>query len=195
MKFHGVTVKFVALFAVPPGVVAEIGPVVAPVGTVAVTCVLEFTVNVVAATPPKSTFVVWISPVPVTVTTVPILPLDGEKLLMVGVTLKLLELVAEPPAVVTVTFPVLAPLGTVAVTLLSEMTVTVVAFTPPKVTFVVCVRPVPLMVMTVPIGPLVGTMLLIAGVTLNCWMLFRLPLGRTTVIVPALAPLGTVAVR
>jgi hypothetical protein len=46
------------------------------------------------------------------VTIVPTVPLGGEKLLMVGVTLKLLELVADPPAVVTAIFPVFAPLGT-----------------------------------------------------------------------------------
>jgi len=107
---------------------------------------------------------------------------------------KVPELVADPPAVVTVIFPVLAPLGTVAVTLLSAMTVNVAAFTP-KVTFVVCVRPVPLMVTMVPTLPLDGEKLLIVGVTLNCWRLFRLPLGRTTVTVPVLAPLGTVTVR
>jgi hypothetical protein len=70
-------VKVPELVAVPPGVVIAIFPVTAPVGTVAVTCVSEFTVKVVAATPPKVTFVVWISPVPVTVTTVPTLPYSG----------------------------------------------------------------------------------------------------------------------
>ncbi len=109
--------------------------------------------------------------------------------------MKVPELVAEPPAVVTVIFPVLAPVGTVAVTLLSEMMGKVVAFTPPKVTIVVCVRPVPLMVTMVPTLPLDGEKLLIVGVTLNFWRLFRLPLGRTTVTVPVLAPLGTLAVR
>jgi hypothetical protein len=51
-------VKLVALVAVPPGVVMTIFPVFAPAGTVAVTCVSEFTVKVVAFTPPKVTFVV-----------------------------------------------------------------------------------------------------------------------------------------
>jgi hypothetical protein len=176
-------------------VVTAIFPVIAPVGTVAVTWISELTVKVVAATPPKVTPVVWVNPVPVMVTMVPTWPEDGEKLPMVGVTLNVLELVADPPDVVTVIFPVLAPLGTVALTLLSELTVKVVALTPPKVTFVVCVRPVPLIVTTVPIGPLVGEMLLIVGVTLNCRMLFRLPLGRVTVTVPVLAPVGTIAVK
>jgi hypothetical protein len=48
----------VALVAVPPEVVMTIFPVIAPVGTVTVTLVSEFTVNVVAATPPKVTFAV-----------------------------------------------------------------------------------------------------------------------------------------
>ena len=58
LKAHGVTVKFVLLVAVPPGVVIAILPVLAPVGTVAVTWMSEFAVNVVAATPPKVTAVV-----------------------------------------------------------------------------------------------------------------------------------------
>jgi len=57
LKDHGVTVKLAALVAVPPAVAIVIFPVTAPVGTVAVTCVSEFTVNVVAFTPPKLTLV------------------------------------------------------------------------------------------------------------------------------------------
>ena len=55
---HYVTVKATELVAVPPGVVIAILPVFAPVGTVAVTCVSEFMVKLVAATPPNVTFVV-----------------------------------------------------------------------------------------------------------------------------------------
>ena len=50
-----VTTKFVALSAVPPGVVIPIFPVFAPTGTVAVTCVSELTVKAVAFTPPNVT--------------------------------------------------------------------------------------------------------------------------------------------
>ena len=46
-----VTVKFVALVAVPPGAETLIFPVVAPEGTVAVIWMLELTVKVVAAVP------------------------------------------------------------------------------------------------------------------------------------------------
>ena len=48
------------LMAVPPGVVIVMCPVFAPVGTVAVTCMSEFTVKLVAFTPPNVTFVVWV---------------------------------------------------------------------------------------------------------------------------------------
>jgi hypothetical protein len=58
LKDHGVTVKLAALVAVPPAVAIVIFPVTAPVGTVAVTCVSEFTVNAVALTPPKMTLAV-----------------------------------------------------------------------------------------------------------------------------------------
>ena len=53
-----VTVNAVELVDVPPVVVMPIFPVVAPVGTLVVTCVSEFTVKLVAATPPNVTAVV-----------------------------------------------------------------------------------------------------------------------------------------
>jgi hypothetical protein len=53
----------VVLVAVPPGVMTLIGPVVAPVGTVALIRVGEFTVKVVAATLLNVTEVV-VKPVP-----------------------------------------------------------------------------------------------------------------------------------
>ena len=55
--------------------------------------------------------------VPLIVIEVPTPPLVGLKLVIVGAgtTTKLLALVAVPPAVVTVTGPLLAPAGTVAV--------------------------------------------------------------------------------
>ena len=60
------------------------------------------------------------------------------------VTVKLPELLATPPGVVIAILPLTAPVGTVAVICVSELTVKVVAATPPNVTFDVCVRPVPL---------------------------------------------------
>src|SRR5439155_13323170 len=114
-----VTVKLLALVAVPPGVLTWIGPLVAPLGTVAVIWVLVFTVKL-AAVPLKRTAVAPVKLVPVMVTEVPTGPLVGLKELMLGgaggvVTVKLLALVAVPPGVLTWIGPLVAPLGTVAV--------------------------------------------------------------------------------
>ena len=80
-------------------------PVFAPVGTSAVTCVSEFTVKVVAFTPPNFTAVVCVNPVPVITTGVPTGPLAGVKLVMVGSTLNVCALVSVVAPVVTVTAP------------------------------------------------------------------------------------------
>jgi hypothetical protein len=108
---------------------------------------------------------------------------------------KTAELVAVPPGVVIAIFPVFAPVGTFAVTFVSEFTANVVAFTPPKVTFVVWVRLTPVIVTGVPTGPLKGVKLLIDGTTRKFILLFRLPLGIATVTMPVFAPAGIVAVR
>ena len=86
-------------------------------GLVAVICVEELTVKVVADTPPNVTEVAPVRFVPVMTTLVPTGPLVGLKLVIVGepTTVKLLALVAVPPGVVTAIGPVVAPLGTVAV--------------------------------------------------------------------------------
>jgi hypothetical protein len=62
-----VTVNDAGLAAVPDGVVREIGPVVAPAGTVAVIWLSEFTVNVAAA-PLNVTEVAPVKPLPLMVT-------------------------------------------------------------------------------------------------------------------------------
>ena len=79
--------------------------------------------------------------------------------------MKLFVLVALPPLVVTLILPVTAPVGTAAVICESEFTVNVAA-TLSKVTLVACVRPVPVIVTSVPTGPLGGAKLLTVGVTL-----------------------------
>jgi hypothetical protein len=113
---HFVTVKLAALVAVPPGVVTEIGPVFAPLGTVAVSAVVETMVNL-ALEPLNLTAVVPPRFVPVIVTDDPALPLGGEKSVIAGagITVKLVTLVAMPPGAVTAIGPVVAPKGTVAV--------------------------------------------------------------------------------
>src|SRR6266511_1225770 len=159
----GPTVKLVALVAAPPGVVTLIGPVVAPVGTVAVIRVGEFTVKVVAATLLNVTEVmvkpVPLKFVPLIVTLVPTGPRVGVNEVIVGagtaVTVKFVALVAVPPSVVTAIFPVVAPVGTVAVILTLELMMKA-ALTPLNVTEVAPVKFVPLMVTVVPTGPDAG---------------------------------------
>ena len=74
------TVKLVALFAGPPPVVVTCsGPVVAPVGTVAVICVAELTTYVVAAVVLNITDVVHPKFVPVMTTLAPTAPLVGRE--------------------------------------------------------------------------------------------------------------------
>jgi hypothetical protein len=163
------TVKFVALVAVPPGVVTEILPVVAPVGTVAVICVAEFTVNVVAVVVLNFTEVV-VKPVPlkfvpVILTDVPTGPKAGVNEVIVGVptTTKSVALVAVPMVFVTLILPVVAPVGTVAVIDVAEFTVTEVAVVVLNLTAVVPQNLVPVMVTLVPMGPAVGVNEVIVG--------------------------------
>ena len=114
----GAGVKLLALVAVPPGVVTEMVPVVAPVGTATVIWEIAFTVKLPALVPLNLTAVTPVKLVPVRITEVPTAPLLGLKLVIVGattVTVKLVLLVTVPPGVVTAIGPVVAPLGTRAV--------------------------------------------------------------------------------
>src|SRR2546428_13120435 len=110
------TVRVLALEAVPPEVVTLIGPVVAPLGTVAEIEVAEFTVKL-ALVPLNRTAVAPVKFVPLIVTVVPTGPLVGVKLVIVGalaVTVNLLALVAVPAEVVALTCPAVPPIATVA---------------------------------------------------------------------------------
>jgi hypothetical protein len=78
-----VTVKLATEEAVPFVVVTETLPVVAPFGTVAAICVALLTVNV-AAIPLKATALAPVRLVPAIVTLLPLGPLAGEKLEIVG---------------------------------------------------------------------------------------------------------------
>jgi hypothetical protein len=112
---YGVTVKLVGLHEGAPVVVILILPVTAPVGTVAVICVSEFTLKLVAVTPPNFTLLVCVRLRPVITTGVPPGPLVGLKLVIYGLTRNFLLLLSVPLGVVTVIKPLVAPLGTVAV--------------------------------------------------------------------------------
>ncbi len=106
------------------------------------------------------------------------------------------ELVAVPPDVVTAIVPVTAPVGTVAVTLVDETTLNVVAVVPSNLTAVAPVKFVPVIVTDVPTGPEVGENDVIVGaaaVTVNVPELVADPPGVVTVILPVVAPVGTMA--
>jgi hypothetical protein len=188
------TVKLVELVAVPPGVVTLIFPVVVPVGTV-VAIDVAVTVPRVAAVPLNFTLVAPERFVPVMVTGVPTPPLVGVKLVIVGAatTVKLDELVTVPPGVVTLIFPVEAPVGTV-VAIEVAVTVPRVAAVPLNFTLVAPVRFVPVMVTGVPTPPLVGLELVIVGAATNVKLdeLVTVPPGVVTLIFPVVVPVGTV---
>ena len=192
-----VTVKSLALVAVPSAAVTLIFPVVAPAGTLARISVLETTLKVVAATPLKLTSVAPVKLFPMMVTCVPTKPLVGVNELMLGgkVTVKLLELVAVPSIAVTWILPVVAPAGTLARICVLESTMKLIAATLLNVTCVAVEKFSPLIVICVPIGPLAGVKELMLGgkVTVKSFVLVAVPSGPVTLIFPVVAPVGTVA--
>lgn len=152
----------------PPGfvTVTELAPV--PEGTTALIKVSPRILNT-AGLAPTNTLVAVVKPVPVRVTLLPptTAPPVGDKLVRVGAATYMNVaplLVAEAVSIVTALAPA-APAGEVAVTVLSELTVTAVAAVVPKFTSRVPIKPDPVMVTTVPpaIGPEVGVMELITG--------------------------------
>jgi len=146
-----------------------IGPFFAPAGTVVVIVVSVGGAKAAKTPPPKVTDVAPARPVPLIVTEVPTRPLDGLIELIAGpagacVTVKLDGLVlAAPSAVVTAMGPVVAPLGTTAVRLETELNVTDVAGVALNVTELPDVKFVPVIETDVPTGPLDGEKPLIVG--------------------------------
>jgi len=193
-----VTVKLEELVAVPPGVVSVIRPVVAPVGTVAVT-LPSFTKTNAAEVPLNRTPLTAVKWFPLIVTDAPIAPLDGEKLLMVGalleLTVKFAVLVVVPDVVVSWIFPVVAPDGTVVVTCASDWKLNV-AEVPLNLTPLTPVNPLPVMVTAVPGGPVEGENPLIVGFAGTTKSVVLVPVApdAVTTILPVVAPIGTVAV-
>jgi hypothetical protein len=161
------TVKSVALVAVPPGVVTLILPVVAVEGTVAVIWVAEFTTNVAVTLLKVTPVVVKFAPltvplkfVPVILTDVPVGPKAGVNELIVGAgavtTVKLVALVFCPAAVYTWIGPVVAPAGTTAVAPVVLGFVGVTRLEVLKRTPVTVELNVPLIVTVVPTKPVAG---------------------------------------
>src|SRR5690349_11263325 len=90
------------------------GPVVAPAGTVALSCVAETCVIAVAAVALNFTVDVLLKPTPLIVTTVPAGPPPGLKLVIDRLGVKFVALVPVPATVVTAILPGTAPFGTTA---------------------------------------------------------------------------------
>ena len=155
-------------------VVTVMGPVTALAGTVAVRDVSEMTVKE-ASPVPSMLWVNWtavtvpglVKPRPVIVTTVPTGPLAGVRSVMLGGTsvgtTKGIALLAVPPGFVTVMGPVVAPLGTNVVMVVSETIVKGDAGTPLNVTAVAVAKPMPVIVNAVLTLPLSGVNVLMVG--------------------------------
>jgi hypothetical protein len=170
-------------------VVTVIGPFVVPAGTVAVIWIDASTVKV-AARPLNCTDEAPWKFAPVMTMDAPTTPDEGLKEVIAGdVTSKWLALVKVVAGATTATGPVVAPGGTVPVTWLSESTVKL-APKPSKVTLVAPVKPLPVIVTAVPVGPEVGE----KGVTVKLVGSVKVPPGAVTTIGPVDAPDGTVAV-
>lgn len=155
----------VALLMVPVGaavLVTVIGPVVAVEGTVAFSWVAE-TCVVDAACPLNLTAELELKPAPWIVTTVPVGPLAGLKLVSENVGVKVAALVPVPAAVVTAILPAVAAFGTTAVTLVGETNVTVGEGRVPNLTVAPGTKLVPLIVTALPVIPELGVNELTAG--------------------------------
>lgn len=138
-----------------------------------------------------------VNALPLIVTMVPALPEVGLNEETAGITPKLVELVVLPSGVVTVTGPVSAPDGTVAVIFVSDTTVNAAA-RPLNATELAPVRALPLTVTDDPTVAEDGETPETAGagwaVTVNGAELVPVPEGVVTETGPVVAPGGTVAV-
>ena len=126
--------------------------------------VVEFQLVVVAVVPLNFTVPEDPRFVPVIVTALPTAPDVGFRLVIEGVdpfTVKATPLLATPPAV-TITFPVVAPPGTV-VAILVALQLVVVAAVPLNVTIPEDPKFVPMIVTAVPTAPDVGDRLAMLG--------------------------------
>jgi len=109
---------------------------------------------------------------------------------------KSLSLLTVPFGVVTIILPVVAFVGTTAVIIVADTTVTVAEAVPLNVTAVVPVKFVPFIVTVSPYLPLVGEKLVIVGggFTVKVPALVTVPPGVVTTILPVVAFVGTTAV-
>src|ERR1051326_8264220 len=196
------TLKITPLLDTPPAAVTTTFPVVTPLGIWATMLVVLQLLTVagieLSLTPPLP----CVAPkfVPVIVNDDPKPPPAAVFTLVIAgaaVTVNVLPVLATPPAAVTTTLAVTAPVGTVATMLvglqLLMVAATVPNFTPP----LPCAEPKfdPLIVTTEPTAPVFGARLemLGAGVTVNVAPLLACPPTITTTG-PVVVPVGTGAV-
>jgi hypothetical protein len=120
-------------------------------------------------------------------------PLVGLRLLIVGTsTVNPAPLLCSEPAV-TITLPLLAPLGTFALMLVFDQ-LEIVADCPLNVTVpVVEVKLLPAIVTEAPGSPLEGVSELMIGATVNATPPLEIPPAAVTITLPVAAPLGTAA--
>ncbi len=199
-----VTVNVTPLLATPPAAVTTTLPVVAPVGTVAVMLDAPQLIIVVALVPLNFTLPFPCDGPkfdPAMTMEDPTAPVLGVKDVMLGaaVTVNVTPLLATPPAAVTTTLPVVAPVGTLAVMLLALQLVIVVAVVPLNFTLPFpCDGPKfdPAMTMEDPTAPVLGVkdVMLGAAVTVNVTPLLATPPAAVTTTLPVVAPVGTLAV-
>jgi hypothetical protein len=192
----GATVNKTPLLAVPPTVTTTF-PVVAPVGTVETMLVVVQVEATPAGVPLTATVLVPCvppKPFPVMVTPPRIGADVGERLLMTGVTVKMIPLLATPPTLTT-TLPLVALEGT-GTAILPVFQLVGVPGAPLNVTVLepwVAPKFAPVIVTGVPAGPVVADKLVMLGaaVTVNKTPLLPVPLTVTTTF-PVVAPAGTV---
>jgi len=196
----GVTVKMAPLLETPPTDTTTLPlPIVAPVGT-DITMLVPLQLVGDTSVPLKVTVLVpCVVPkfAPAMVTKVPTGPDHGERLVILGggTTVKFTLLLATP-ATTTITFPVVAPVGT-GVTMLVAVQLVGVATPPWNVTKLVpWVAPklAPAIVTELPTGPELGDTLVMlgGGVTVNATPLLAMPPTVTTTF-PGVAPGGIIA--
>src|SRR5439155_869664 len=199
-----VTVNVTPALPTPPAAVTTTFPVVAPLGTVAVMLLAPQLVIVVALVPLNFTL-----PFPalgpkldpaITIDD-PTAPVFGvnDVMLRAPVTVNVTPALPTPPAAVTTTLPVVAPLGTVAVMLLAPQLVIVVALVPLNFTLpfpTLGPKLDPAITIDDPTAPVFGVndVMLGAPVTVDVTPALATPPATVTTTLPAVAPLGTVAV-
>ena len=142
--------------------VIEIGPVVAPAGTLTLIEVAETMLAPLAATPLNLTDDVSLKPTPVIVTVAPADARLGDSLTTEKLGVNLEGLTADLTGVVTVIVAAAAPLGTVAVNSVEETAVKA-AVAEPKRTELAARRALPVMVTVAPVMALAGVKPVILG--------------------------------